>query len=1596
MSDQSESIIGEETRQTAKIVALKQRLQEDLAKTNASDNEKKIVEALFNKAPADFIDRTEVNTLVDIAQDACTHYNKFHKQNKSVLVRLINYPSNSPRGKFTGLLTAMGDRSFIIDTLSEFLRVNHLPHYVLLHPIIQSDNGKRTSLVYVELERISDDKELKTLEERLTAVFRDLLLVHEDFSPMLVRSETSARIVESGIASTQFSEDKVSEVSDFLRWLSDGNFIFLGYQEWVVDPRSKNAALEAIEESRLGIFRSTNNDYVDDLKETELDAKYLLSQESLVHVTKSLIESPVHRRARMDVITLKIPSTDGTISKIACFMGLVTSKAISQNALSVPLIRRKLNTILNRESLAPNSHDYKEIVSIVDSLSKSELFFFDVDTLHREVSMIMSIQRRSEIRASFHVGPLKRFMTLLVAMPRERFSSTVRTKIQNYVEKLMSVPEGASEYRLAVLDDSLIIIHFLIPNTSQTEVTLDPLELEEKIRELTLTWDDQLFTIIASTSGNAAASQLLEFYSRVLPEQYKAATSALEASRDVRFLEKLTESQPSQLSFREASEEGVYELKIYKHGEILTLSSVLPLLENTGFNILNETVTPLMVGDSVWAAIYTLHVRPKTKSIFPEDVIDSIIVPGLTLILSGEAENDSLNQLLLNPGLTCREIATIRTLTMYLWQLKAFPSVKRITAATIKNPQAVRIITDYFDTKFNPQRFENAEIEREKVLSQLSADFYRELKSVHLLVQDQVLRALINVIDSTVRTNFYLHDDNYRIALKIDCKKIARIPKPVPYCEVFVSAPDFEGIHIRGGMIARGGLRWSERLEDFRTEVLGLMKTQMIKNSIIIPVGAKGGFILKKKPEDPEELGAAIKNAYKQFIRSLLEVTDNRIENKIVHPKRTIIYDDEDPYLVVAADRGTATFSDLANSIAVDEFDFWLGDAFASGGSNGFDHKQLGITARGAWQAVYRHFHEIGIDADKDSFTVVGIGDMAGDVFGNGLLETKTIKLIAAFNHKHIFIDPNPDPLTSYNERLRLFKLPRSDWSDYNEDLLSPGGGIYERSQKEIHLSIEAQSVLSVDKEILSADELLQVILKAPVDLLWNGGIGTFVKASSENIFDVDDRSNDDIRIDAKDLRVKVIGEGGNLGLTQQARIEYSKIGGHINIDAVDNSGGVSISDMEVNLKILLSAPVRRGDLSFEDRNDILSSCAEDICIKVIQVNSSQGKTLSLAVRRSRQNLDYYRALITDLEKDGLLDRKGEFLPDDETIKKRAELRAGLTRPELAILLGSTKMSLVNSILESSIPEDPYLLECLFSYFPETIVERFRDDILEHPLRREIIATQVVNMLIERMGIPFVSHTCIETGAAQADVIWAFLAADGVLKGREIINELEVLDKPTTARAHLSALMRVSGAVDSMTRWLLNNWDRRKSLDSIMEIFQNDFHILYRHTESLMTNVELSRFKESCKQLIINGFSKKVAEKVISTTYGVPYLDIVNIAKRQHSDVIKVAKLYFTVSVLLQIRELLERARDMESHDKWETMAARTIQMDLRKIVGLVTSHIISTSGEASSAALDDFFTERKESVDRFQNLFRELSKQPVTVPSLFVLSSQLYSLIKN
>ncbi len=1056
-------------------------------------------------------------------------------------------------------------------------------------------------------------------------------------------------------------------------------------------------------------------------------------------------------------------------------------------------------------------------------------------------------------------------------------------------------------------------------------------------------WQNTLVERLAKHKDIKSRERLPQKYEQAFPEEYRVLLPVEEATRDIEYLETLSAEQPIRVALASpvSSESGQDTLVVYSFGQYLTISRVLPILEHAGMEVISERSSEIKPVGSTASYIHRFTIKPRESILLNSDTFGTIAGPGLEAILAGKAEDDHLSSLMLTAHIPARMIALIRTYCSLLTQVTATLSKSTLLQIISTSPKSVTQFVKMFETLFKPGLHPNVEIRRQSFNAQLS-EYKDGLRSITDITRDRVLRSMVSLLEHTVRTNFYKNTPN--IAIKLRSEAIDILPQPRPAFEIFVSAPDVEGVHLRGSNVARGGLRWSDRYDDYRFEVLGLMKTQKIKNALIVPGGAKGGFVVKNLPTDPKLIPAAVSSAYTTFIRSLLSLTDNRVGPVVKHPEDLIIHDEQDPYLVVAADKGTATFSDLANRIATTEFNFWLGDAFASGGSNGYDHKLYGITAKGGWECVLRHFHDMGFDANANTFTAVGIGDMAGDVFGNGLILSRTVKLIAAFNHKHVFIDPNPDPEDTFQERRRLFALKGSQWSDYKPELMSKGGGIFGRFDKEIRLSPEARKALSISDavpEVLNGEQVIQLILKADVDLLWNGGIGTYVKASVESHADVNDGANDRVRINALELRAKVIGEGGNLGFTQRARIEFAQAGGRLNTDAIDNSGGVDLSDHEVNLKILFSGMMRDRKISLEERNQLLKEMAPEVVELVLNHNRGHALLLSLAVERSRRNMDYFQSLLREMSKLGYINRQLEHLPDDEELRKRALHKAALTRPELAVCTAAVKLWVKDILLNSPLISDSALHTYLLSYFPQVLRTRFQAELIAHPLATNIVATQVANTLVNLMGITFVHRMCTNYSAQPSAVLKCALAAEMLLNARQTRQALQGYDSPVRGKEYIRAHTLLSRALMDTGSWLLSSPDSSLVLSKMVQLYQSGYRNLLAHSETLLQGKELEEFNKRRVVFENAGFDANLAHQLALFPHIVTILELLWCSKHSNKDVAQVSPVYFSLIEEFGVRTFIDQQYAPDASNKWESEVLLTSSDEIRRAVAQLTCRML-------------------------------------------------------
>ncbi len=1248
--------------------------------------------------------------------------------------------------------------------------------------------------MHCELARVDDPARLDYIQRELSSRLHDVVRATDDFSHMIdAVNSVVAELAEHGRA-LEDRREEIDEIQDFLRWLRDGGFVFLGYRGYdLVDGPGGELSVLVEPGSGLGVLRNEGQSrFAAPVPVSQLDngVRDMVERGPVLIINKTNEESTVHRRVRMDYIGVKKLRPDGTVAGEHRFVGLFTSKAYSEDAENIPILRQKLTQILSGAEAVERSHDYKEIITIFNSLPKEELFLTSAAEIGGDIRTVVNAYHTSGVRATLREDPLKRGVAVMVIIPRDRFSGTVRKAIEAaLVEELRG---EVLNYHLAMGEGDQARLHFYIGATSERLAKIDAKQIERRVALLTRTWIDRLQEGLDAVLESAdEARRLATLYGSTLTAEYQAATDPEIAVADVLELEALA-ANGSSISIALANRsEGISvagvqrttELKVFLRGERLILSDFMPILEAAGLRVI--AVKPFEVGESEseGATIYVFAVQDSEQRLLDVEKGGPDLSETILAARAGDALNDRLNALVVSAGLHWREVDVLRAYAASAFQIGAVPSRQSVPAALVRYPGIAKELLDLFSTKFDPSTGASKE-ERVSAIADIRALFHGSLRSVSALPDDRALRRLEELIGATVRTNFYKHggkEPTFRsggvpyISYKFDCREMELLRRSRLRFEVWVHSSRMEGVHLRGSSVARGGIRWSDRPHDFRAEVLGLVKTQIVKNAVIVPGGSKGGFVTRFMPSDPEQRWDEGRAQYQTLMRGLLDLTDNLSDGKTVPPDNVVVYDAADPYLVVAADKGTATFSDLANSIS-SEYGFWLDDAFASGGSTGYDHKVVGITARGAWECVKRHFREKGKDIQSEPFSVVGIGDMSGDVFGNGMLLSEQIRLIAAFDHRHIFIDPDPDPAATFAERRRVFELGRSSWEDYDASLLSEGGMIVPRGSKEVELTPQARRTLGLADDapdVMEGEALIRAVLKAPAELLWNGGIGTYVKSSSESHTDVADTSNDEVRIDVSDLRCEVVGEGGNLGFTQRARVEYVLNGGRINTDALDNSAGVDMSDHEVNLKVLLAPAVASGSMSDDGRNELLEELTEDVVELVLMNNRTQSLAISLDALRAREGADDFRDLMFTLEKTGELDRRSEYLPTGDVLDERRERGQTLVRPELCVLLAYSKLSLRSGLLRSGLPDDPVTESYLLGYFPPAaMVAAGSEHLASHRLRREIIASQLTNDLVDLMGATFVHRLVRDTGRSAEQITRAWLVASRLADHRALLSEM--------------------------------------------------------------------------------------------------------------------------------------------------------------------------------------------------------------------------------
>ncbi|WP_417473752.1 NAD-glutamate dehydrogenase [Luteimonas mephitis] len=1557
-------------------------------------------------------------------------------------VRLFN-PNMKQHGwesPHTVLQIVNDDMPFLVDSVTMALAEKGIGVHVLGHPVVlvtrdkagklvEVGSGTPESLMHMEIDRQAGNA-IDDVQATLQSVLAEVRGIVADWAPM---REKMLQVAQE-IASRRMPVDEAGrrEAEEFLRWAADDHFTLFGYREYAVKKKGKEETLCAVEGSGLGLLRAKEVGKPRLLK--SLAAHYMPQSGAVdaLILTKTNARSTVHRPGYMDYIGVLEFDDQGKPVGEERFLGLYTSSAYNRRPWDIPLVRERFEYVMRESGLKPNSHSGKALKHILESLPRDELFQSSEEELLALATGILGLQERVRSKLFLRRDRYGRFYSALVYLPRDRYNTDLRMRVEALLRHELHADHV--DTNMQVGESPLAQLHMIVRPRAGEKFELDQASLEAQLADIVRNWHDDLRDALVAANGEAEGLALAARYGRALPIAYLQEAGTGIAVEDVRQLASLRGPDDLALALhRHHAGAGGLRLKFYRRNNDIPLSDALPMMENMGLRVITENPYRLSIDDT---ATYLQDFEVEATREFDIDAVGHVFEDAFLQVWRGNAENDGFNRLVLGAGLDWRQVAMLRGYCKYLLQVGVPFSQSYVEETFARYPLLARLLVELFEARFDPAREKPGKADAavaEKFASQLKqlcgddAEAFKTLQPlveargkardvqyeaartkltalldrVASLDEDRILRSFMGVIDATLRTGYYQRNadgsDKGYIGFKFDPERVPDLPKPRPYREIFVYGPRVEGTHLRFGAVARGGLRWSDRREDFRTEVLGLVKAQMVKNTVIVPVGSKGGFFVKQPPADRDALQAEGIACYKMFINGMLDVTDNLVDGKVVHPRNVVRHDGDDPYLVVAADKGTARFSDIANGIA-QEHGYWLGDAFASGGSVGYDHKGMGITARGGWESVKRHFRALGHDCQSEDFTCVGIGDMSGDVFGNGMLLSKHIRLVAAMDHRHIFVDPNPDSARSYKERQRLFKLPRSSWDDYDKALISKGGGVFPRSAKSIPVSAEMRAALGLadGTTTMSPNELMSAVLKAPVDLLWNGGIGTYVKGAVETNADVGDRANNAIRINGGELRCKIVGEGGNLGFTQRGRIDAAKNGVLLNTDFIDNSAGVDTSDHEVNIKILLNGQVQAGKLKIEERNKLLKSMTDEVAGLVLNDNYRQNQALSLMERMSVSRLGSKQHFIQTLESQGLLDRQIEYLPSDAEIAERKARGLGLTRPELAILLSYSKLVAFEQLVHSDVPEDPYLSKELVRYFPEPLQQKYAKAMEQHRLKREIIATAVTNSTINRMGATFLMRMQEDSGRSPGEVAKAFTITRETLDARNLWAQIDGLDSKVPEAVQIDALQVIWSLQRSMTRWLLARPGAIPGIATAVERYHDGFRDI-RAGEAILPDSQRPEYEASLAEWKSRGVPADLALQLAALPYLEPCCDIIEVARERKLKPVDVARVHFRLGDALRLPWLVEQIDQLPVEGRWHAVARGVLRDELAAQQRALVGQVLSAPGSGADAKVRSWIG-RDDAALRFTlSMLNELAAQKtLDYPTASVAVRRLAQLTAN
>ena len=1565
-------------------VAASTDLSNLIARSFAGDDANRLTlfaDRLLAREPQERLERMPLERRLALVSGA---FEFFSNRAESVAVRV----SAGGEG-ITIVETSMADCPFIVDSLLEYFRSRNAPVSMMLHPVLHvardagghvtsleqaSSSEHEESFVHAELELAPTAKEIDAIAAEVRAILIDVRDANEDFDKMTARA---LQICEE----TSAQRDLI-EVRDFLRWLVQGGFVFLGYRRYRVSGSDGAGKFSAEFGSDLGIMRAHDQSGFRDygsLADLSAERRKLFLEGPPLVIATSRVESRVHRRTLFVTIAIRRSGPNRAAEAFDFFAGLFTSKAYAEESQHIPILRAKLRQVIEAEGVVPGSHDYKNLLATFNSFPKEELFRASVPELLDQLRVILDLKNESIVRLKT-ISDIQRGMVIaLVVMPREVFSADVRSRIQQVLAEGL---KGTTVYFVLGIGEGYTArLHFCFYADPPRPARLH--EMETQVVRLAQRWDDRLQGELVEKFGARRGKDIAARWSGAFGEEYQAVTSAHRAALDIERIEELVDENRAFAVEVAASENGDSEaddLRMLGAGPPPGLSELMPILQNFGVIVVSEDfhVCKPRIGAGA-AFVQEFFVRGANGRRLTSFPGANLVAEAITAVRTGLAEDDALNALVLTAGLKWREVALLRAYLETAYQMRLSPGRLTLRHTLIAYPELATALLELFRAKLDPDR-----ATPDEQVNDLRAAYLQKLGAVENIADDRTARTFLGLVDATVRTNYFCptpQPDPY-IAIKFESGKIANLPDTPPRYEIHVNSPRMQGCHLRAGRVARGGIRFSDRLDDYRTEILDLMKTQTVKNAVIVPTGSKGGFIVKRPADGPPGV-----EAYKTLMRAMLDLTDNVVGGSTVHPPRVRVLDDDGPYLVVAADKGTAAFSDIANAIAL-ERGFWLGDAFASGGEHGFDHKKLGITARGAWESARRHLREMGRDPDRGTpLTIIGIGDMSGDVFGNGLQRSRNVKLIAAFDHRHVFIDPNPDPGPSFDERVRLYEKPRSQWSDYNPRLISKGGGVWPRGQKRIELSPEARAALGCNDEALDGESLVRAILRAPADMLYNGGIGTYVRGSTETDAQVGDHANDQCRIAAPELRVRVVVEGGNLGFTQDARIEYALLGGRINTDAIDNSAGVDTSDHEVNLKVLLQHDLDAGAINFDERNHVLIMQADPIADAVLRDNRDQALMLSLEQVRSRTHVSAFCDHMQAVQDHGPLARYDRALPPIAQLRERRTRYLGLTRPELAVVTAYTKIDLVRRIEETELPGDPYLVKrFLAPYFPESIAARFAASIERHRLHAELIATQVVNELVNLMGSTFVFGIVRDHGIDVSRTVRGWIVASEIL-GTHHAAERFKAEPPLTADGEneLEAFFALERACTRATGWAIRSLDPAAAIGPSIDRYRSAFQKLAIEFQDLLAGGERERFETVYRDLRRTVADGEAAHNLTRMAFSDHLLNAIELAFSRGIQPAQAAAVYFGLARTLDFSRLEQTIAEVSDEDRWERRAAQELADELRT-ARLALCHMLLDGPAELPAAIDALRKKQPADFADVEHLLGEITSMPtVTMPAVHV-----------